>query len=413
MTQCVSRTTSPKDGYPPIAVDCKFAASMNEKVGEPVDWEAPAAAGGAASGGATSVAAGNAASSRRTCCSRQQRQRRRRRRMRRPAAQAAAAAAAAAARRPRSCVAPRLIRMQQRLIDPQLIASVKQATVRIALLNVSTKRMINVGSGVIVDAGPGASTNQVLTAAHNFIDPNENLYWPGTSTVSGANPRYLKPYWTPGLPEDIDWASDAAKVIIAVGIYEADGGPSKWAYWAELVTPLATLQELRPSPHDPPGSPPTQLLDLAVIRIRGRLELDPPTYSGMSTDYSLKKKHAASLVNGHAVLNPPLPDGLPLRDLNAEPLTVNVDMVNSFGWPSPDGETTLHADGAKPVQALALGLMMSNCLPRGDRADRRSIGSAASSVSSRSRSPDHATDQPVQVVRAPDERASPGAWPPP
>ena len=62
-----------------------------------------------------------------------------------------------------------------------------------------------------------------------------------------------------------------------------------------------------------------------------------------------------------AAINDPIlvdPDLSRQNEGNAA-LTVNVDMVNSFGWPSPDGETTLHADGAKPVQALALGLMMS------------------------------------------------------
>ena len=221
---------------------------------------------------------------------------------------------------------------------------------RIGVLNVSTERMISMGSGVIVDAGPGAPTNQVLTAAHNFIDTNPKL-------SSGApNPWHLLPVWTKtGLPTDITWSSDAPPLIIAVGLFEGDRKPSKWAYWAELVTPLATLQELRESPtsRQPPGSPPTQMLDLAVIRILGRLELDPPVFSNFYTHYSLKKKHAASLV-----LDPPLPAGRPLGDLNADPLELG-DMINSFGWSSPNGEVTLHADVAKPVQALDRGLIMS------------------------------------------------------
>ena len=122
--------------------------------------------------------------------------------------------------------------------------------------------LIELGSGTIVDGGAGSPTNR-LSAAHLFIEPNPNRH------------DFLDPLWVRRkMPVDIDWTS-TAPLILAIGMWEGDDKPSKWMYWAELVTPLATLQEL----HETPDGAMTEGLDLAVLRIRGRLELNPPEYT--------------------------------------------------------------------------------------------------------------------------------------
>ena len=61
------------------------------------------------------------------------------------------------------------------------------------------------------------------------------------------------------------------EVLITIGVYVADAEPSRWEYWAELLTPPHRLQE-----RDGRG----RLLDLAVLRCVGRLSLQPPAFAG-------------------------------------------------------------------------------------------------------------------------------------
>ena len=222
---------------------------------------------------------------------------------------------------------------------PEVIVAVKRATVRIGLLDVGNSKLIDLGSGTIVDGGVGSPTNQVLSAAHVFIDHRDPS---------------LRPQWVTkcGMPTDIDWTSDAAPLILAIGMWESDEKPSKWMYWAELVTPLATLQELRETPQAPHHK--TDLLDLAVLRIRGRLELDPPEYTPglLSTEYSLTKKHVAG---GASASDLSLPAGRPL----GKPVKTHESRITCFGWFAPKGETTLHVPDSKVVQSIERGLIVS------------------------------------------------------
>ena len=134
-------------------------------------------------------------------------------------------------------------------------------------------------------------------------------------------------------------------------MWTGEDQPSQWKYWAELVTPLETLRELVESPHFPHGK--TQLLDLAVLRIRGSLELDPPAFTkGFSGKYTVKSKGPDSVP-----LQPPLPVGLRLG--NPSELKVNLHKITCFGWFSVHGEDTLHAPDAKVVQSLSRGLIIS------------------------------------------------------
>ncbi|KOO27777.1 pkd domain-containing protein [Chrysochromulina tobinii] len=236
-------------------------------------------------------------------------------------------------------------------VHPDLIEGVKRASVRIGLLDRAKCRLLELGSGTIIDAGAGAPRNQVLTVAHLFVDPVEK-------TKDGApNLHHLEPTWTKhGFPAAIDWTSDVAPLILAIGMWEADDQPSRWMWWAELVTPLATLQEKSQSPHAPHSM--THMLDLAVLRICGRLELTPDVFQGFRMDYSVVAKHQA--MASLAGASSPLPAGLQLGDPDA--LQVNADLITVFGWFSPAGEVTLFAPQALTLAAKSHGLLQASVM---------------------------------------------------
>jgi len=245
----------------------------------------------------------------------------------------------------RSVIAEELNEMQERQgVRRDRIAVVKRASVRIGLLDRGTGELIDLGSGTIIDGGAGAPRNQVLTAAHLFIDADTPILRPS-----------LQPHWCEsGHTVDIDWLDTASPVIIAIGIYKADDQPSQWCYWAELVTPLASLQELVEHPDAPHA--PTQLRDLAALRIRGRLTMTPQVYHSYLTKYSIIAKHPVDdVLAGEAT---PLPPGVPLG--NPELLECNRDMITIFGWFSPSGsEVTLHVPQPMRIMAISKGLLLS------------------------------------------------------
>lgn len=231
-------------------------------------------------------------------------------------------------------------------MHPDLVKGVKRASVRIGLLDRAKCRLLELGSGTIIDAGAGAPRNQVLTVAHLFVDPVD---------YAQGNPHYLEPIWTKfGYPAAIDWTSDAAPLILAIGMWEVDDQPSRWMWWAELVTPLATLQEKCQSPHAPHSM--THMLDLAVLRICGRLELAPGVFQGFGMDYSVVAKYPA--MASLAGASSPLPSGLQLGDPDA--LQVNADLITVFGWFSPAGEVTLFAPQALTLAAKSHGLLQAS-----------------------------------------------------
>ena len=269
-------------------------------------------------------------------------------------ASAIASASASAGRA--SCTAQYAAQALQRKlgVHPDLVEKVKRASVRIGLLDRTKCRLLELGSGTIIDAGAGAPRNQVLTVAHLFVDPVAYTQ-DFTHDYTQGNPHYLEPIWTKlGYPAAINWTSDAAPLILAIGIWEADDQPSRWMWWAELVTPLATLQEKCQSPHPPHSM--THMLDLAVLRICGRLELTPDVFQGFMMDYSVIAKYPvmASLTGASSAL----PCGLQLGDPDA--LQVSADVITVFGWFSPLGEVTLFAPQAVTLAAKSHGLLQAS-----------------------------------------------------
>jgi hypothetical protein len=99
----------------------------------------------------------------------------------------------------------------------------------------------------------------------------------------------------------------------------------------------------------------THLLDLAVLRICGRLELTPDVFQGFGMDYSYSVVAKYPAMASLAGASSPLPSGLELGDPDA--LQVNVDVITVFGWFSPAGEVTLFAPQAMTLAAKSNGLL--------------------------------------------------------
>jgi len=121
---------------------------------------------------------------------------------------------------------------------------------------------------------------------------------------------------------------------------------------------LDVLGRLAASPNaslGPDGRPAQTLLDLAVLRIRGRLDLAPPTYSGPGVEYTVVEQTAP-----FEPLEPPLPPGVPLGD--PQSLRIHEDVVSVFGWYSQSGELTLFAPEAKPIMSISAGMLMTTSL---------------------------------------------------
>jgi hypothetical protein len=203
--------------------------------------------------------------------------------------------------------------------------------VRIAIVKTSTGGIISLGSGTIIDGGPAAPIGQVLSAAHVFVDLEQTL----------------RPRWDPMIVDD--WGATSAPVVIMIGLYEGDKLPSRWAYWAELVTPLETLkasfQDAAPGP--------ASFLDLAVLRIRGRLDATPSVFRWYNEVYTAIQKHAPNTTDEQQALQA-LPKGIRLGDPTT--LETGRSMVTVFGWfttvPDQSGEMTLHVPQAYKVMAM-------------------------------------------------------------
>ena len=131
---------------------------------------------------------------------------------------------------------------------------VARATVRIGLYDKRRSRFFSLGSGAIV-----SDEGHILTAAHVLCCKDGDLL-----------ARYAPPprdEWQPWIdPEDL---------IVAIGLYQGAGKECRWAFRASAV-PLTHDSLMRARKRGADGK--NFLLDLAVAKIDGRLELDPPTF---------------------------------------------------------------------------------------------------------------------------------------
>ena len=281
-------------------------------------------------------------------------------------------------------------------VKTEMLPVIKAATVRIGMLDKHTKKLIksSIGSGTIIDAGAGKPKNQILTSAHMFVDHRTHLKKRvNKKAVYEDNPTFRQPWWQiaahadPGPANSTSasstaastsasnaaasssasswtWTADDAPIIIAIGVYDSSqpDGPSTWKYWAEIVTPLDVLKELTEAP-DPPYAK-NQLLDLAVLRICGYLDLTsspppgtssappprwlPNAYHGADVEYTSIDKKPASEVS--------LPRGVCLHP-QPDLLEVGGDVVNLFGWYSEQNEVTLFSPHPKMIMAISKGML--------------------------------------------------------
>ena len=110
------------------------------------------------------------------------------------------------------------------------MAHAKRCTVQLGVYDRNTKTLRNVGSGAILAGG------RVLTCAHNVMDPFSEQ----------------------------SLVTESCTVLVAT--YAGDAAPARWAYEAEVLTPLSVLREKHEG----------QLLDLAVLQITSTVACDPP-----------------------------------------------------------------------------------------------------------------------------------------
>ena len=250
------------------------------------------------------------------------------------------------------------------LYDPVLVDKVKRASVRIGIYKTATKKLISLGSGTLIDAGPGAPVGQVLSAAHLFVRAN--------------NPT-LPPYY---VDPAIDWNSTTAPFLILVGMYQADDQPSRWDFWAELMTPLSVLQTTNPLPWK------ETLVDLAVLCIRGKIKMSPAVFTGPGLSETF------DVVNRSNAATPlSLPDGIQL----GEPLAVQtgISMVTVFGWFAPKEEYTLYAPQHEKVISNVNGLLVSQALLHTCGSGGAQVDSRGCLLAVNSRSSDPALPMPV------------------
>ena len=165
-------------------------------------------------------------------------------------------------------------------------------------------------------------------------------------------------------------------------------------YWAELVTPEAMLTRMMPGPNlNQRGMHPRVLLDLAVLRIRGPLEMTDPTYRGVKADYFVKAKHAAES-------DQPLPEGLRFGD--PEALEVQKDTLTAFGWASPRNEITIFSDSAT-LQRKANQVLVSQCILHDGSAGGPAVDHYGRivGVNSKSHTPTHCPHEHVELGQPP------------
>ena len=98
------------------------------------------------------------------------------------------------------------------------------------------------------------------------------------------------------------------------------------------------------------------LYDLAVLRIRGNLEVSPQSFTAMSDQYTAVQKHPA--VSSIAALF--LPQAVELFDRST--LISGITMVTVFGWFAPRDETTLYVPQAHKVAATRRGYIETQAL---------------------------------------------------
>lgn len=179
------------------------------------------------------------------------------------------------------------------------LARAKRATVRICTMTLrggsGRWHVLTAGSGAIV-----SRDGHILTAAHLFLHP----------TAMGAL---------------FGGGSPAPEVLIAIGAYDTDGSPSKWAWWAELLTPIDLLRE-----KDASG---IRLLDLAILKVRGALALSPAVFAGVDEPYTVERRGQDA--------PPPFSDAL---RLGKEADVVSGCPLLVLGWPSPHGQRTIFVD---------------------------------------------------------------------
>ena len=122
-------------------------------------------------------------------------------------------------------------------------------------------------------------------------------------------------------------------MLIVIGMHEGDASPSLWRYWADLKTSRAQLKERVEG----------KLLDLAVLRVRGELQLQPAKCTGLDPCTTISEVKEVTLRVGEVEA---------LRISRQAPTTQDTIMV--LGWPMKGtGEVTIHVSKEDGILCLS------------------------------------------------------------
>ena len=202
--------------------------------------------------------------------------------------------------------------------DLQVRRDVKRATVRIGLYDRRDRAFFDLGSGAIV-----SDHGHILTAAHLFVGPKPR---------NGSSVTPFSQMYSDGLVPRFRGRS-ISDAVIAIGVYVSDDEPAVWKYYADLLTPFGLLT----------AKEGLNLLDLAVLQIRGTLRTEPAgfrpaqTHGFLSETYEILQELPLAFDRGWE-----LPVVLPLG--NPQAIATGQPRLAVAGWPSPTGEFAPYFD---------------------------------------------------------------------
>ena len=134
-------------------------------------------------------------------------------------------------------------------VIPGSVAYAKRCVVQIGIYDRDTRRLVDLGSGSLLEGG------RVLTVGHLLARPDDRIPGGGTRL-------------------------DSARRVALVAVFDGEAAPTRWAYRAALLTPAALVRkQMRPK-----GG---ELLDLAVLQLVGAVRCEPPCCCGFGASFDI------------------------------------------------------------------------------------------------------------------------------
>lgn len=255
---------------------------------------------------------------------------------------------------------------------------VKKCVVRVGVYSQTSNGLLDIGSGSLVRRGANACEGHVLTAAHVLIDP--------VSLQPKEGP--------PPPPGGILYDPSNSTVLVLIGEYEADDLSSRWKYWAEVKTPYHLLQSKNGA----------YLLDLAILQVRGTVDVTPDTFQHTNPPNLGADKYT---INSKSWTAPVFAQSLKVGD----PSSVAVgDPLPCLGWPTPHGQTTIFVADDRSLLSKEHGHLRSQAFMHSAMSGGPMLNHRMEivAVNSRSRTPTYGSISPASGTL--EEPANYAGW---